>query len=238
MDFCFKCRLLGHDHKIYRAKTGATITNGGFTVRLFRPLMRAENDIMSCFYFKGDSATSRNNRCFEQNEQPDHNSENILSVTLHKLALPNQVLERGRSVNSGMVSFENIDSNMARVVHNDVQADRQFQAYQALFKLAHSTEEWARQYEISLGVSPGVMIILAWDYKGLARPFAVRSLHALVSSYNPDILVLSKTMIKWGTFRPKLRKLHYYNSVHVEPRERSGGFVCARKKGIIWNQLS
>ncbi|PON79066.1 hypothetical protein PanWU01x14_015670, partial [Parasponia andersonii] len=75
---------------------------------------------------------------------------NIPLVTLHEPTLP----------------------NTARVVHNNVQADHQFQAYQALFKLVYSIEEWARDW-------PKGVIILAWNYKGLTRPFAVRSLYGL-----------------------------------------------------------
>ncbi|PON68593.1 Zinc knuckle CX2CX4HX4C [Parasponia andersonii] len=49
-DFCFKCGVLGHDHRICSATERVTVSNGITRVALYGAWLRAENDILSCFH--------------------------------------------------------------------------------------------------------------------------------------------------------------------------------------------
>jgi exonuclease III len=39
------------------------------------------------------------------------------------------------------------------------------------------------------------MKILTWNFRGLAQPYTIRSLKAIIRKNNPNILFLSETMI-------------------------------------------
>ncbi|PON33272.1 Endonuclease/exonuclease/phosphatase [Trema orientale] len=80
--------------------------------------------------------------------------------------------------------------------------------------------------------STGAMIALAWNYRGLASRSTVLDLKALLSSFSPDLLILSETKIPTSKLSTCLNSLHFYNLVHVPPVGLSGGLCIAWKNGL------
>ncbi|PON60277.1 Endonuclease/exonuclease/phosphatase [Trema orientale] len=92
-----------------------------------------------------------------------------------------------------------------------------------------------RPSPVDLGLfkaSTGAMIILAWNYRGLASRSTVLDLKAIITSFSPDILILSETKISSSSLSPKLQSFHFYNNVHVPPVGLSGGLCLAWKDGV------
>ncbi|KAL5537661.1 hypothetical protein UlMin_045497 [Ulmus minor] len=76
------------------------------------------------------------------------------------------------------------------------------------------------------------MIFLAWNYRGMGQPSAIRELRALVRSSNPNCMLLMEAKVNSGTMASILHNLHFLNHVYVPPVGLSGGFCVAWRDGI------
>ena len=66
------------------------------------------------------------------------------------------------------------------------------------------------------------MIIVAWNYRGLAHPLAIRRLWALMTTSKADILVLSEVMIREEALRYRLYQLYFYHFIYVPAGQLRG----------------
>ncbi|PON85591.1 hypothetical protein TorRG33x02_185930 [Trema orientale] len=70
-DFCFKYRVLGHDHRICSAMEGVMISNGITRVALYGAWLRAENDVLSCFHSNRSNMEQRPAAFLEPNRDQE-----------------------------------------------------------------------------------------------------------------------------------------------------------------------
>jgi hypothetical protein len=75
------------------------------------------------------------------------------------------------------------------------------------------------------------MKILAWNYKGLARPAAVRTLRRLIKDQSPDDFI-SKTKIFPPQVFATLSRLGFFLLTQVAASSSGGGLVLAWYPGV------
>ena len=71
------------------------------------------------------------------------------------------------------------------------------------------------------------MKILSWNYRGITRPAAVRSLRALIKANAPDVIFLSETKSLPSLVSLILNHLGFYLMTHVASIGSCGGLVLA-----------
>jgi hypothetical protein len=76
------------------------------------------------------------------------------------------------------------------------------------------------------------MKILAWNYRGLSRASAIRSLRGKIRFHSPDMLFLLETKLQHLQSSIILNSLGFYLMLHAPPSSTKGGLLLAWRHGV------